>query len=555
MPNNIDKYKELLAKVKGDQALLADLSPEADMSVELSPEEMISQELDSQKSGLDLAKKYLATEKSKASINKLARANDDDENSAFNLGGKFDNPDDIYDDVTGQLGIQAKGLTPDELADSSVSTPELSVSGQPALTPAELAQMSPEPVRSPAQAPIAPIAPASPANAPQDPIALPQVPVTPEAPVDPLAEAFKQKRNMDALAMITEGLGKAGAGMAGGRGAVLKSGVSGKNLRDMGKDIAEEAKLKVSQGKKARINALNERYKLAQIAKLETEATGGTTSKDPKSDESKVAQEQTMNMMGSMGIEFDPEKIGKLNAATLGSKQFTAALRKSVNKLSKQRLDSTNTERFNKWTEKKEDDLVKSVDKFNKDKEVVRANSMISGANIAKDMVESGNPIAAASIPNFLARASGEVGALTEADKEPFGGTRAIVERAKQSVEEMAKGTLTEANAKFVLELAEVYKKTANSVKSTRADLMAGQLGGIDFPIEMLRGRFMGTDRTKLAEQVLPEATKMKSLTGAAMLDKISKPQEDQVNEVRRKSKDGRTAVFNADTKEFIRYE
>lgn len=343
-----------------------------------------------------------------------------------------------------------------------------------------------------------------------------------------LSEAKKDRAMSEAMADISEGIAKFGAGYGAGKGAPLKADTSMAELMrkratrgfqeaEAGrKSEIEQAGMEIKAQQEAaklaraqKLDDLNKRYKEAQIQKLNKEEVGKSLSKDPNSEESKAAQEQAMNMMGSMGIKYDPEKIGKLNAETLGSKQFTASLRKSVNKLSEKKHNSTETERFNKWTEKKEDDLVKAVDKFNKDKEVVRANSMISGSKIARDMVESGNPIAAASVPNFLARASGEVGALTEADKEPFGGTRAIVERSKQAMQQMVDGNLTEANKRFVIELSKVYEKTAKNVKDGRADEMAGQLGGIDFPVQMLRGRFMGTDTTALPEQVLPKTPAM----------------------------------------------
>jgi hypothetical protein len=352
----------------------------------------------------------------------------------------------------------------------------------------------------------------------------PEVGVAPASTLSPLEQAKKDRKQQEAYANILEGVQKAAAAYGGGNLVNLKADTSAADrLRQTAqRDVAEaeksekqkaaEQKAAAELARQERLDRLNTLYKTAQINKLQKAEAGATLSKDPNSLESKAAQDQAMSLMGSLGIKYDPKKISNLSAETLGSKNFTAGLRKSVNNLSEKRLEATEAERFNKWTEKREDDLTKAIDKFNADKEVVRANNMISGAKIARDMVASGNPIAAASIPNFLARASGEVGALTEADKEPFGGTRAIVERSKQAAKQMIDGTLTEANKQFVLDLADVYEKSAQNVRNERADMRAAQLGGIDFPIEMIRGRFLGTDKTELPKQTLPKTSR--NLTG-----------------------------------------
>jgi hypothetical protein len=64
---------------------------------------------------------------------------------------------------------------------------------------------------------------------------------------------------------------------------------------------------------------------------------------------------------------------------------------------------------------------------------------------------------------------SGEVGALTEPDKAPFGGTRAILERLEQSLKQMADGTLTEDNRNFIIGLTGIMEKRATEKMSNLA--------------------------------------------------------------------------------------
>ena len=99
------------------------------------------------------------------------------------------------------------------------------------------------------------------------------------------------------------------------------------------------------------------------------------------------------------------------------------------------------------------------ISKFKTDQRVKKAYQSLDSATDVKALIASGNPIAANAVPTYMARMSGEVGALAEGDKKPFGGSRAILERAKQAFEQMANGTLTVSNAKFLNELTDVIQK------------------------------------------------------------------------------------------------
>lgn len=115
------------------------------------------------------------------------------------------------------------------------------------------------------------------------------------------------------------------------------------------------------------------------------------------------------------------------------------------------------------------------VNKFNSDPQIRRQQQALDGANTVRELVVSGNPIAAASIPTYMARASGEVGNLSEADKKPFGGTRAIMGRMQAAFEEMTTGRLSQSNRDFLLEMADIMEANANKNLDRHARTMAKQ--------------------------------------------------------------------------------
>ncbi len=115
------------------------------------------------------------------------------------------------------------------------------------------------------------------------------------------------------------------------------------------------------------------------------------------------------------------------------------------------------------------------VDKFTSDPSVRKAQTSLEAAGDIRGLALSGNPIGAAAIPTFSARMAGEVGALTEADKAPFGGSRAIVSRLQASLKQMADGKLTEENAKFIIDLTNLIEKRAGDKITNLAKTRARQ--------------------------------------------------------------------------------
>lgn len=115
------------------------------------------------------------------------------------------------------------------------------------------------------------------------------------------------------------------------------------------------------------------------------------------------------------------------------------------------------------------------VDKFNADPTVRKVESMDEFSQLIKDAANGNNPIAQTAIPTLMARASGEVGNLSEADKRPFGGSQAIVERVKRIFEEASTGKNTPENLKYINELADTFQAAGVRKKNSLARERAKQ--------------------------------------------------------------------------------
>jgi hypothetical protein len=96
---------------------------------------------------------------------------------------------------------------------------------------------------------------------------------------------------------------------------------------------------------------------------------------------------------------------------------------------------------------------------FNKDKVVQKSEERIASAKTLRELVTQNTPISAEAAKTFAARASGEVGALSDTDRAAYGGSRAIIGRIEQAMKEAATGTLTEDNKKFMLQLSNSFEQ------------------------------------------------------------------------------------------------
>ncbi len=164
--------------------------------------------------------------------------------------------------------------------------------------------------------------------------------------------------------------------------------------------------------------------------------------------------------------EFQQEKLAQMinTDPELGMKMQTALHRE-------QAQDST------KRRDAYQDDAVMTriVNQFNADPNVRKVEQMDQFANLITDVSNSDNPIGHASLETLMARASGEVGNLSEADKKPFGGSRALTERMKQTFSELYKGRKTPENLKFIADLADTFRQTGQKKKLALARQRSAQ--------------------------------------------------------------------------------
>jgi hypothetical protein len=145
--------------------------------------------------------------------------------------------------------------------------------------------------------------------------------------------------------------------------------------------------------------------------------------------------------------------------------------------LKKQRQAELKEERDRKFEERRGEEKERIINKFNQSNGVVRINQSIDAAKTIRELANSGNPIAASAIPTYMARASGEVGNLSEPDKAPFGGSRAILRRMEAAFEEASSGGMSDANRQFINELSDLMEQTANANKNERARELSSQYG------------------------------------------------------------------------------
>lgn len=117
------------------------------------------------------------------------------------------------------------------------------------------------------------------------------------------------------------------------------------------------------------------------------------------------------------------------------------------------------------------------VKAYNNDSVVKKYAGAEEASGQVIDLLNSDNPLADNSIPTFVARASGEVGNLSEADKKPFGGSKALSERLSATAKELSEGRITDNNRAFIAKLADTMSQHAKEVQDKRARILAEQYG------------------------------------------------------------------------------
>lgn len=258
----------------------------------------------------------------------------------------------------------------------------------------------------------------------------PPSPTLPQPSPAPIPAAAPQPENSYGIA---DALVTAGAGL----GDALSSAAG--RQTNFKKEVSDISKNSQESKRKAIEDYLNQQKTKAEIAKLNL-------------DPSQKAEE--------LALKKDEAAARKLMAeAVLGS-------RKDILDLKKQSLSSLEAEREDRRKDSYDKRRADIVGRFNSDPAVKKAQQSLDAARTIADLATSGNPIAAAAVPTYAARMSGEVGALTEADKAPFGGSRAILARIDASLKQAATGRMTEENKKFILDLSNlITSRTQDNMK------------------------------------------------------------------------------------------
>ncbi len=109
------------------------------------------------------------------------------------------------------------------------------------------------------------------------------------------------------------------------------------------------------------------------------------------------------------------------------------------------------------------------------------------------DMIDAGGPVTDGAISGLAARASGEVGALTEADKAPYGGSRAMLSRLLRYAKIAATGNLPDSDRAELRKLALTFQAAAKRNIQKKATLKAQQTAKI-----------YGLDANDVMEKILP---------------------------------------------------
>ncbi len=119
--------------------------------------------------------------------------------------------------------------------------------------------------------------------------------------------------------------------------------------------------------------------------------------------------------------------------------------------------------------------IEKTTEKFN-----MHAKKYFEGAEqakTAKSILDAGNPIGDQAVATFMARATGEVGNLTAEERRPFGTAMDVKSRFSQAAKQLSDGKLTDANRKFLSDLAGVMGQRNKTAAKGVAERMAKQTG------------------------------------------------------------------------------
>lgn len=151
-----------------------------------------------------------------------------------------------------------------------------------------------------------------------------------------------------------------------------------------------------------------------------------------------------------------------------------------------QAFKNYNNAKKEKENNKRQDMFLSKIDAtLRNDTFVKNYTDQLGYAGNTVSLLMSDNPVANQAAKTQLARLSGEVGVLTDADVSRFGGSKAVMSRAKQAAQEALSGKLTPENRSFLLAVAQRFEENARFKLDERlTNLAQGQSTAFGIPYE-----------------------------------------------------------------------
>lgn len=103
----------------------------------------------------------------------------------------------------------------------------------------------------------------------------------------------------------------------------------------------------------------------------------------------------------------------------------------------------------------------------------------VSKSDMAIKVLQSGNPIGDQAVGTMMAKAAGEVGTLTDKDREIYMGSRAAAQTAMRLIERYKSGKLAVSDRRDLIQLATVMNKQAKAKLKTFAQAQAKSIKGV----------------------------------------------------------------------------
>lgn len=237
------------------------------------------------------------------------------------------------------------------------------------------------------------------------------------------------------------------------------------------------ASQRVQELHSAQLDEVEKRNQTEQLSKqLALQLTGlGANASQVQTAVAATAPKQ-LNDFGSMyaeglmtGSEPLKQKATELKKF-MNEDKFALAQLKLQQDMMKMQAKATlqNDPRFSKVVEKQSNLYANWNNKLN--------DSETKLSMLEQGLINNDNAIIQGAAPTVLAKAMGEVGALTEADKAPYQGSLAIASRISQFFETNKTGKLTPENRKQLLGLVKQLKTSMNKRKQSNAQLLSSQL-------------------------------------------------------------------------------